>query len=222
MKKFLHFLLVVFLAIAAFSCSTEKRLYNNGWYWEKKSSENGERLQAKKAAIDFNKEMKTSSAVAFSANEQRTDSFLKIYLKNKKSKCAGACNKKFAQLNGDSTPAKHRHPKTHVTYADAKSSLASKGAVPNRYAKTLYLLSVAAIPLMLLSALGIALDLVVIVLSYFATKKIIASSDNVEENLAIVNAARRTAVTTLICFGIAAVLFFGLLIYLAFFTHAFV
>ena len=196
--------LIIFLAAAcmllAASCSMEKRLYRNGWYIEKQTPKSfpaspgisqkpfaaGKAGQKETAAIILEED----SAVICSAPAADTSSFKSKLQEKRKIKTT---------TKGD--------PLVKMTYTQARASMAKKGCGPDRFAMTIYLMSLGSV-FTLLFVVGYLLAIATLVTSIFALRKIRAAGGPcMEENIAIIKAGRRISWGVVIFFFIAAIIF---------------
>jgi hypothetical protein len=94
------------------------------------------------------------------------------------------------------------------------AAMAKKGCTPNKFAKTLYLLSIISIFTGWFGGIGILLGLATLILSVFAASAVVKEGTCVEENLAIVHAAQRNCWILLLIYLLVMALFAALIFYL--------
>ncbi len=189
MRKILLYLLPFSLALAVSSCSMEKRLYRKGWYSEhfQKTSDIQNNL-VQQNEIPENVEPKSilpsdkSNIVTNSAIPPRDQQKISSTPNSKKINPIEKIKKKL-----DDDPEKK---KKRMSYADAVAAMSKAGCTPNKAATTVYWLSIISIAACWLG-IGLLLAIVTLVISIFAINKVAKDGNCVEENIAIIKAARR-------------------------------
>jgi hypothetical protein len=198
MKKAALFSVMVLL-LTLVSCNMEKRLYRHGWY--KEHSHTLSRTENK--FVTPAPEIKLQSADTATA-----DPAIAIHTS------ADTIILAAVPDSAETTPLKEWRKKLDdspifgkkMSYAEAMASMAKKGCTPNKFAKTIYLLSILSLVLCWLSGIGILLALITLALSIFAIDSVLAGGTCVEENLAIIHAAQRNCWLLLLIVAILTIL----------------
>lgn len=215
MKKRIFFLLPLILLLA--SCSMEKRLYRNGWYNEKSHKTEHTFANSSKSDTITAKE-NPSSSVAGDTHEQAGQNGNVATPSNSTIENQGTVHgnpvKEAIELVRKKYTRKLNDP-NRMTYAQARKQMADKGCKPNSLAMASYYTAFASV-ILLFFGIGLFVCLAALVIALIATNDVIEKGSCVEENLAIIQAAKRICYLELIYFAIAIILAF--LIFLLFFS----
>jgi hypothetical protein len=210
MKNVPLLLLTLFL-LSAMSCTMEKRLYRNGWYSEHSKkiihTENqpGAAIENQDAALTGHPAADTNSPFTVRVDTTIQSSF-SIPVK------VSAAEKTDDKVQND--PPSHR-----MTYAEAVAAMAKKGCKPHKFAATVHFLSLLSIATCWFAFLSLPLVLTTLVLCHFATAKVVADANCVDENLAIIKSAQRNCLIYLTVLLAVTALFVGLMFYIINYTN---
>ncbi|CAN5885575.1 hypothetical protein BH11BAC7_BH11BAC7_07270 [soil metagenome] len=205
MKDLLLFL-VLFCLLTGTSCNMEKRLYRNGWYVEKN----------KKSSFTNTPETTSGSFIANEIKQQTKSSLPDTVLqveRNTSNPPLVKLEQKIKKLRKVQTQM--RGPVPRMTYSQARAAMAKQGCTPNKAAKTVYIMSIISAAGMFF-VFGIFLVFVTLILAVFAADRVVEDGSCVNENLAIVEAARRICLGALIGMLILVFVFLALMLAIVF------
>jgi hypothetical protein len=206
------FLLLTLFFISAMSCSMEKRLYRNGWYTEHSKkithAENhpGAAIENQDVALALTGHPTADTNSPVMPVDTTMQSPYSIPVK------ISAVKKTDEKMQGD--PPSHR-----MTYAEAVAAMSKKGCKPHKFAATVHLLSLLSIGTCWFALISLPLVLTTLILCHFATAKVVADGNCVDENLAIIKSAQRNCLIYLTVLLAVIALFVGLLFYIINYTH---
>jgi hypothetical protein len=212
MKNFLLAFLTVSVLIAFSSCSMEKRLYRNGWYTDhttllNKKNESVELPAQAKTEATRNKIQSAPEIVSSNASAQmETTDVIAVPENSKAGKAihSGPIKEVIGQIRQKYT--RGLNDPNRMTYSQAKKQMAEKGCTANSMAMATYYMAWISVFSTLLLGFGVILCLATLILSIFAINSVVKSGSCVDENLAVIAAAKRICFIELIWFAIAAIL----------------
>ncbi|HEU4719414.1 MAG TPA: hypothetical protein VFU15_16330 [Bacteroidia bacterium] len=210
MKKLTLYALVMTLLL--FSCSMEKRIYRNGWYVDRHSTAttkgnvqqaNDDKTFTAAAPVptqDTLQPSPDSTSLKKTTVDDSTNSppsFREFFRSME--------NKVLPPGDGDGRP---------MRYSEARRSMKDKGCPPNQMAQTVYFMAWASIAATFLGGAGILLAIITLILSIFAMQNVYDNPDDcVDENIAIIKAARRIALIYLLAAVVAGLAAFVILLW---------
>ena len=191
MKKIIAFFLLISLI---YSCSVEKRHYRNGWYID--------HVNRAENWLDAQRHYPVARIDSSAAEEKKSDSVSSTVSAGSKIDFIAAdkkTNSADSAVNTESVQQKsQREPLPRMTYTEARNRMREQGCTPDPFANTLYILSVAAYPLTIITGIGFFLAIAILILSPFAKKRVIDSGICVEENLALIRLSQKNSIILLI------------------------